>query len=220
MTRRPRSARGIASLVAIAALVGVVAIPTFAASPAVPPSGGPAAEASATAESSGKPEKSGKPTKPGKADKAARVPAVEVTVSGTVGTRTTADGTTEYTLTTGSTTLVLDAGPPWFWGDKHPLAGFVGKRVTVAGGQREGSAEVDVRSVDGRVIREPGKPPWAGGWKRVGERHPGWTQEKWDRWQTRRAEHLQRHGVDCWPPGQCKDKPAKDKPAASAAPAS
>ncbi len=219
MTRRPRPARGIAGLIAIAALVGVVAIPTLAASPSAPPSGGPAA-ASPRAESSGKPEKSGKPDQPGKANKAARAPEVDVTVTGTVGTRPSAKGGTEYTLTTSSATLTLDAGPAWFHGDKHPLAGYVGKRVTVVGGQREGSTEVDVRSVDGTVIREPGKPPWAGGWKRVGERHPGWTQEKWDRWQTKRLEQAKRHGVDCWPPGQCKDKPGKDKPATSAAPTS
>ena len=144
-----------------------------------------------------------------------RLPEVEVTVSGTVAKQTTPDGKTEYTLTTGSATLVLDAGPAWFHGDKHPLDGYVGKSVTVVGDQREGSTEVDVRSVDGTVIREPGKPPWAGGWKRVGERHPGWTQEKWDRWQAKRAEHAKRHGVDCWPRGQCKEKPAK-----SAAPTS
>jgi hypothetical protein len=27
-----------------------------------------------------------------------------------------------------------------------------------------------------------------GGWKRVGEGHPGWSQEKWDRWQAKLAE--------------------------------
>jgi len=36
----------------------------------------------------------------------------------------------------------------------------VGKLVTIAGSQ-EGDAEVDVDTIDGVAIREPGKPPWA-----------------------------------------------------------
>ena len=68
-------------------------------------------------------------------------------------------------------------------------------------------------TVDGKRIRAEGKPPWAGGWKRVGERHPGWTQEKWDRWQAKMAGKAKALGVDCWPPGHCKDKPGKGAPA-------
>ena len=109
------------------------------------------------------------------------LPAVDVTVTGTVGTQTNAGGETEYTLTTPDTTLLLDAGPAWFFGDAYPLAPFVGKQVTIGGEQREGSTQVDVVTVDGTALREPGKPPWAGGRKRVGERHPGWSQEKADR---------------------------------------
>ncbi len=51
----------------------------------------------------------------------------------------------------------------------------------MVGEQEQGSTAVDVQTVDGKVIREPGKPPWAGGWKRVGKDHPGWSQEKADR---------------------------------------
>jgi hypothetical protein len=121
-----------------------------------------------------------------------------------VRTRTTASGEVEYTLTSGATTVVLDAGPAWFYKDDHPLKPFVGKSVTVVGEQRQRSTEVDVRSVDGKAIRAAGKPPWAGGWKRVGRVHPGWTQEKWDQWQAKLAEHMKRFGVDCWPSGHCK----------------
>ena len=153
-----------------------------------------------------------KSPKPGK-DKGDKAPEAEVTVSGTVGTRTDADGDTEYTLTSGATTLVLEGGPPWFYGDDHPLKPYVGKHVTITGEQRAGENEVDVTTVDGKRIRAEGKPPWAGGWKRVGERHPGWTQEKWDRWQAKMAGKAKALGVDCFPPGQCKDKPGKGAPA-------
>jgi hypothetical protein len=94
-----------------------------------------------------------------------------VTMSGTIGTRTDADGNVEYILTSGGTVVVLDAGPAWFFGDDHPLQGRVGDRVTIVGEQRAGEAAVEVETVDGVRVREPGKPPWAGGWKAVGERH-------------------------------------------------
>jgi hypothetical protein len=60
--------------------------------------------------------------------------------------------------------------------------------------------EVPAEQLD-RAVREAGKPPWAGGWRRVGERHPGWSQEKADRMKAKFG--------DCFPPGQCKDKGAK-----------
>jgi hypothetical protein len=137
-------------------------------------------------------------------DKSDKAKAAErqVTLSGTVASSTDAEGRATYTLSSGGTTYELDAGPSWFFGDNHPLSAFVGKSVTIVGEQREGSTEVDVRSVDGTVLREPGKPPWAGGWKRVGEGHPGWSQEKADR-QKQRSD-------DCFPPGQCKEKPSDD----------
>lgn len=193
--------------IAVGALVAAVAIPVLAADPSAGPSTDPSVTASSAPDASAKPDTSPKPGKANRADKAqkaAKAPAVDVTVAGMVGTRTAADGSTEYTLAAGSETLVLDAGPAWYHGDKHPLAAFVGKRVSIDGERREGSAEVEVRSIDGTVIRERGKPPWAGGWKQVGQRHPGWTQEKWDRWQAKRDAQAKRHGLECWPPGHCK----------------
>lgn len=198
-------------LVAVVALVALVAIPALAASPTPTPVG-PTASA--------RPDAS---EKPGKGPKAAKekTPAVEVTLSGTVATRTDADGNPEYTLTVGSTTYTIDAGPSWYWKDKHPLKAYAGKRVTIVGEQRQGSVEVDVTTVDGKPLREPGKPPWAGGWKAVGKDHPGWTQEKADRWAAKVAEKKAKFGVDCWPPGHCKDaagKPRTPNPTATPAP--
>ena len=196
MQRRATPSRPILFLAATTVLVGILAIPALAASPSPSPRGGSTAASPA-------PEKA-KPSKAPRADKRAKAPEIEVTLKGTVRTRTTANGEVEYTLTSGATTFVLDAGPAWFYKDKHPLKPFVGKTVTVVGEQRQGTTEVDVRSVDGKAIRAAGKPPWAGGWKRVGRDHPGWTQEKWDQWQAKLAEHMKRFGVDCWPPGHCK----------------
>jgi hypothetical protein len=97
---------------------------------------------------------------------------------------TDADGDGDYEI--GG--VRLSVGPPWFWGDAHPLTGLVGTIVTVTGTMDEGPGpnanakakasdepELDVYTVNGKTIREPGKPPWAGGPKVVGERHPGWA---------------------------------------------
>jgi hypothetical protein len=198
-----RSVRGLLGLAVLALLVALLALPTLAADP----SGTPTASAvpvAASAAASAEPEESKAP-KPSKAPKAEKAPEVAVTVTGTVATRTDAEGETEYTITVDGQTLTLDAGPSWFFKDKHPLKPYVGKRVTIVGEQRVGETELDVETVDGTRLREPGKPPWAGGWKQVGEGHPGWTQEKWDRWQAK----LKLRGSECFPPGQCKDKPAK-----------
>lgn len=181
-----RSVRGLLGLAVLAVLVALVALPALAADP----SGAPTASA-APAAASAEPEESKAP-KPSKGPKAEKAPEVAVTVTGTVGTRTDAEGETEYTITADGQTLTLDAGPSWFFKDKHPLKPFVGKRVTIVGEQRVGETELDVETVDGTRLREPGKPPWAGGWKQVGEGHPGWTQEKWDRWQAK----LKQRGSD------------------------
>jgi hypothetical protein len=138
---------------------------------------------------------------PGQGNKPEKSPEVQVTLRGQVRASTDTDGKTTYTLTAGGKTYELDAGPAWFHGDKHPLKAFVGKTVTIVGGQRQGSLEVDVKSVDGTALRAAGKPAWAGGWKRVGSAHPGWSQEKADRMKAKFG--------DCFPPGQCKEKPAK-----------
>jgi len=184
-------------IVALIALVALVAIPVLAASPSPSPS------------ASGAPGKSG--DTPGKGPKQAKekAPGLAVELSGPVGTRTTPDGETEYTLTVGSTVYTIDAGPSWYWKDKHPLKAYVGKTVKVVGEQKQGSTDVDVQTVDGKALREPGKPPWAGGWKVVGKDHPGWSQEKADRWAAKLAEKKARFGLDCWPPGHCKDASGK-----------
>jgi hypothetical protein len=134
--------------------------------------------------------------KPDKANKADKTPAVAITLSGTVATATDAKGRPTFSLSSGGKTYELDAGPPWFWGTNNPLAKFAGKSVTITGETRVGSTEVDVQTVDGTAIRAPGKPPWAGGWKVVGEKHPGWSQAKADKFKARFG--------DCWPPGHCK----------------
>ena len=157
---------------AVVALALAVAVPVLAAKPSSPP--GQAKE---------------------------KVPTAPITLQGTIEAAADAEGKTTYTLTDGGTTYTLHAGPAWFFGDNHPLAAFVGDSVTVAGEKAEGSNDVDVVSIDGTALREAGKPPWAGGWKAVGERHPGWSQEKADRMRDKFG--------DCFPPGQCKDKPGK-----------
>lgn len=199
MTRSTGPLRGVLGLTVLAVLITMVALPTFAADPSPSPAAAP--------EGTEKPDKQ---PKPARAAKGLESP---VTLSGTVGTRTDADGRIEYTLTEGATTVVIDGGPSWFYGDDHPLKPYVGKRVTITGSQRAGDPEVEVDAVDGKAIRAAGKPPWAGGWKRVGARHPGWTQEKMDRWQAKRADKAKALGVDCFPPGQCKVKPGKGAPA-------
>ena len=98
-----------------------------------------------------------------------------ITVSGTVVESTDADGDKTYTLTAGGKTYTLEAGPAWWWGANHPLAPHVGKNVEIVGEIAAGSTEIDVDSVNGKPVRATtGKPPWAGGPKTVGERHPGW----------------------------------------------
>lgn len=138
---------GVALGVGIAVLA--IAIPVFAASPS--PSGGLE-----------------------KAPKVDKGPELAVTVVGTVAAATDADGRPSYTITADGKTWSLSAGPAWYWGDKNPLAAFVGKSVAVAGTTHANQTELDVATVDGAAIREPGKPPWAGGPWVVGPSHPGW----------------------------------------------
>jgi hypothetical protein len=165
----------------VALAVGLVAVAAIA----VPVLGGAAAPAPAAdpivAAESEKPGNGPPAEKPGKGPKAEKVAKSPVTLTGRVGTRTDTDDDTVYTLTVGSTVYDLHAGPPWWWGDAHPLKSLVGDTVTVTGEKPENANEVDVQTVDGKTIREPGKPPWAGGWKAVGEKHPGWSQAKADK---------------------------------------
>jgi hypothetical protein len=145
-------------------------------------------------------------------DKTAKAP---ITLTGTIEKSKDADGDTTYTLADGGVTYTLEAGPTWFFAEgAHPLDAYVGKHVTVAGVMAAGTTEVDVESVNGTALRGAGKPPWAGGWKRVGSVHPGWSQEKADRFKAKFGA--------CFPPGQCKEKPPKpdggDEPEESEAP--
>lgn len=119
-----------------------------------------------------------------------------VTLEGTVETVIGDHGRMTYQLNVDGTRYELTAGPRWYWADEHPLAAFVGQSVTVTGQAAADSTKVDVLSVNDTEIRAAGRPPWAGGWKRVGARHPGWTHEKQDR-------QGQRFG--CFPPGLCTD---------------
>jgi hypothetical protein len=128
---------------------------------------------------------------------------VAVTLHGIVAAAKDADGQTSYTMTVDGATVRLEAGPPWFFGDKDPLAPFVGKTVTITGG-RSGD-EVEVDTVDGVQLRAPGRPPWAGGWKAVGSIHPGWSQAKADRQAQKQAAGDGPAGAaGCWPPGLCR----------------
>ena len=149
----------------IAALA--VAIPVMGADPSPPASPPGQTKPDKTDE----PDKSPNPNEPAKADKA---PEIALTVTGTVTQSTDAEGRPTFTLTAGTTTWDLSAGPPWYWGTKNPLAAYVGKSVTVVGTHREGSTDLSVDTIDGVALRAAGKPPWAGGPWVVGPSHPGW----------------------------------------------
>ena len=206
------------SLLVGAIVVVALALPAFAADPSASSSAAPpkaaASEPSEPDESPG--DDGGKPDKAHKADKADKgnkgnkgveMPEVAITLHGTIAMTKDSDGFPSFTMASGSTTYSLEAGPPWFWGANNPLAKFVGKSVTISGETSSGSINVDVMTVDGTAIRAPGRPPWAGGWKAVGSKHPGWSQEKADKFKAKFG--------DCFPPGQCKK--AETAPAASPA---
>ena len=108
----------------------------------------------------------------------AHAPEHAITVRGTVQRTANADGASAYTLVANGTTYGLSDGPAWWWGAKDPLATYVGRTVDVVGDVAEGSTEIDVRSIDGQALRAPGRPPWAGGPKVVGEKHPGFKASK------------------------------------------
>lgn len=176
MKRRP-----VILVLAVAVLALLIALPALAAESPKPDSPG----------NSGKAKK----------EKVAKDP---VTLSGTLSSSTDADGRKTYTIRSGGTTYTLEAGPAWFLGDNNPLEQHVGDSVTIVGNKAADSTEVDVETVNGTALREGGKPPWAGGWKRVGEGHPGWSQQKADRFKAKFG--------DCFPPGQCKEKPNRGGP--------
>jgi hypothetical protein len=145
---------------------GALAFPVLAASPTPSASPKPNDHANGNGKAhAAKPDKSHAPETP-------------VTLHGRVTKSTDADGHDAYTLSAGGATYKLSVGPPWFWGDRNPLDAYVGKDVTVDGDREGTDGDVDVNTVDGKVIREPGKPPWAGGPKVVGPAHPGYKAWK------------------------------------------
>ena len=172
-------------------------------SPGVEPGGKPEATPTPAVEQAASPKaaatlKPAATAKPAATPKPAKVPdetkgPIE-TLTGTLGTRTDADGDREYVLNG----TELSVGPPWFWGTKNPLEPYVGKSVSVTGRMEtdppstkaNGKAnnadgpEFEVYTVNGTTVRAEGKPPWAGGPKVVGERHPGyagWSNGKADK---------------------------------------
>lgn len=161
----------VAASIAAVAAVGALALPTLAASPSPStPSASPGKSGEAHGNGNGNANAQG--------PKASHEPENPVSLQGTVSRSTDADGHTSYTLHAGGTDYVLSFGPWWFWGSKSPLEDFVGKSVTIAGHTEGANPEVDVSSVDGKLLREPGKPPWAGGPKVVGPSHPGYDAWK------------------------------------------
>jgi hypothetical protein len=146
--------------------------PSASAAPVASPSA--SLDGSATPvkpDATSRPQESAKPGKSPKPDKGAET---AISLEGTVRTAVGGNGFPTYSMTVDGTTWTLSAGPPWYWGDKNPLAAYVGKSVTVVGTTRAGGTEVDVETVDGTALRAPGKPPWAGGPWVVGSSHPGW----------------------------------------------
>src|SRR5688500_9862938 len=133
MTRRP-----LFTGFALIALLIAVALPVVAADP------------------------SPRPVPPGQQNKPPKVEKTPITVTGTVAEATDADGRSTFTLRSGGTSYTLEGGPSWFYGDDHPLKAFVGDSVTVVGRRAAGATEIDVETVNGQALREPGKRPWAG----------------------------------------------------------
>jgi hypothetical protein len=194
----PRLSIGRSWVLPVVALVAVLAI-------AIPALG---------ADPSASPGASGHAKQP----KPSKGPEIALTLTGTVAKTTDAKGRPTFTTTVAGVTWELSAGPKWYWLDKNPLAAYVGKSVKVAGWHHAGENRLRVETVDGKAIRTPGKPPWAGGPKKLGKIHPG-------------SGHGQgRDGA----PGQLKDKSGAkthsgadtdnddgtEGPAGSAAPAS
>lgn len=153
---------------------------------------------------------------PGQAKDKSKAPEVQISLTGTVVQTTDEKGRATFEMTVDGTTWELSAGPKWWHaGGSHPLAAFAGKSVTITGTHREGGTDVDVATVDGAALRTAGRPPWAGGPKAVGERHPGFKA-----WKGRGAAGKGKgsgHGR-ANAPGQLKDKSARkaDEEAAGA----
>jgi hypothetical protein len=130
-----------------------------------------------------------------KPEKAQKGSEIAMTLTGTVSRSTDEKGRTTFTMTVAGVAWELSAGPKWFWGDNNPLAAFVGKTVEATGTYHAGETDLHVATVDGKVLRAAGKPPWAGGPRAVGKIHPGWKDGK-------PGKGHGRNGA----PGQNKDK--------------
>jgi len=193
----------------VLAIAGAVLAVDPSASPGGPPAATASSEATSTppptteptsaapeSTATATPKATAAPVAPQKvtaSPEAAETPDVEpapVTLKGVLTAGTDADGDKAYFIGT----TRLGVGPPWFWGDKNPLSPYVGKTVTLTGHMDEGKPastnpngkakaaegpEFEVYTVNGTAVRSPGKPPWAGGPKVVGEKHPGykgWSQ--------------------------------------------
>ena len=115
-----------------------------------------------------------------KPEKQPKGPKVDVTVRGTLVQGTDDKGRPTFSITANGTTWEISAGPKWYHLDKNPLAAYVGKSITVVGSHREGDTDVSADTVNGKELRTAGRPPWAGGPRAVGERHPGWKGWKID----------------------------------------
>lgn len=150
--------RRLATTLATIAVAGAVGIPVIAsaAQPSEPPG----------------------QTKPEKSPKG---PKVDATVRGKLVAGTDDKGRPTFTITASGRTWEISAGPKWFFGDDSPLKAYVGKTVTVVGTHREGDTDLSADTINGKELRAAGKPPWAGGPRAVGERHPGWKGWKGDK---------------------------------------
>ena len=142
-------------------------------------------------------------TKPDRASKADKDPEIALTLRGTVVRTTDEKGRPSFTMTVDGKAWELSAGPKWYWGDRNPLAAFVGESVKVSGTHHQGENKLDVDTVNGKALRAAGKPPWAGGPKVVGKIHPGWKD-----WKTgdKPGKGHGREGA----PGQTRDKSTAD----------
>lgn len=105
-------------------------------------------------------------------------PELARTLSGTVASSEDGKGRATFTMTVDGVVWELSAGPKWFWGANNPLAPFSGTSVTVTGTYHAGENDLDVDTVDGKALRAPGRPVWAGGPKVIGSSHPGWKDGK------------------------------------------
>jgi len=137
----------------------------------------PALGVDPTAKPSQKPEGPKATQKAAKPDES-EAPEVTITVHGLISKTTDAEGEASFTMTANGKTYQLEVGPPWWWGANNPLASKAGGVHDVTGEVEGSSNEIDVLSIDGTAVRQPGRPPWAGGPKEVGSKHPGWKAWK------------------------------------------